>query len=122
LEDLLCFPIPERMLVAHAPIEPPLRSLIAGGCEMDRTEALVGVLLRRHGRRKRRRGRRERDNGGKPDLTGHESLPGSPRGPDISSRLPRRRGGGNLPTGCGTRIELTGAICYSAALAGKSRA
>src|SRR5262245_6311627 len=27
----------------------------------------------------------------------------------------------NLPTGCGTRIELTGPICYSAALAGKPR-
>ena len=51
LEYLLGLPIPERMLVAHAAIEPPLRRLVARRREMDGAESLVGLFLaesRRH--------------------------------------------------------------------------
>src|SRR5206468_7540147 len=64
---------------SHTPIEPPLRGLIAGGREMDRAEALVGVFLRKHGWCKRGRGRCDGHNGSKLDPIGHEILPGSPR-------------------------------------------
>jgi len=45
LENLLRGAIPERVLVAHAAIEPPLSDLVARGLEVDRAEPLVGLLL-----------------------------------------------------------------------------
>ena len=45
LENLLQFAVPERMLVAHAAVEPPLRGLVARGREMNGAEPLVGLFL-----------------------------------------------------------------------------
>ena len=45
LEYLFGFPVPERMLVAHAAVEPPLRRLVARGREMNGAEPLVGFFL-----------------------------------------------------------------------------
>ena len=45
LEQLLRLAIPERMLVAHGAVEPPLRNLVARGVEMNRAKSLVGVFL-----------------------------------------------------------------------------
>ena len=45
LEDILRRAVPERMLIAHAAIEPALRHLIARRLEMDGTEPLFGGVL-----------------------------------------------------------------------------
>jgi hypothetical protein len=45
LEYLFRRPVPERMLVAHAPVEAPLRQLIAGRREMDLAELLLRLVL-----------------------------------------------------------------------------
>ena len=37
--------VPERVLVAHGAVEPPLRDLVAGGREMHRAEFLIGYRL-----------------------------------------------------------------------------
>ena len=59
LEYLLGFAIPERMLVSHGPVEPPLRRLVARRGEMNGPESLVGFVLagRRRSRRNPGRGR-----------------------------------------------------------------
>src|SRR5215204_3030601 len=45
LEDLPRRAVPERVLIAHAAIEPPLRDLVARGLETHRAETLVRVFL-----------------------------------------------------------------------------
>ena len=45
LENLLGFAVPERMLVAHGPVEASLRGLVARGREMNGAEPLVGLFL-----------------------------------------------------------------------------
>ena len=44
LEDFLRLAIPERMLITHRTIEPPLRGLIARGIEVNGAELLICVL------------------------------------------------------------------------------
>ena len=51
LENLLRRAIPERVLVAHAAVEPALRGVVARGREVDGTEPLLGGVLRRGGLR-----------------------------------------------------------------------
>jgi hypothetical protein len=51
LKYLLRLTIPERVLVTHAPIEPPLRRVVAGRREMDVAEALLGFILAESRRR-----------------------------------------------------------------------
>ena len=45
LENLLGSLVPERVLIAHAAIESPLRRLVAGRGEMDGAELLIGLVL-----------------------------------------------------------------------------
>ena len=46
LEDLLRRAVPERVLIAHRAVDPPLRDLVARGLEADVAELLVDVALR----------------------------------------------------------------------------
>ena len=57
LENLLGSLVPERVLVSHATIKPPLRRLVARGCEMNRAESLVIVVLAQCRRPQRKPGR-----------------------------------------------------------------
>ena len=45
LENLFGGLVPERVLVSHATIKPPLRRLVARGCEVNRAESLVIIVL-----------------------------------------------------------------------------
>lgn len=47
LKYLLRLTIPERVLVAHSPIEPPLRRLVTRRREMDIAKALISFILAR---------------------------------------------------------------------------
>jgi hypothetical protein len=51
LKYLLRLTIPERVLVAHSPIEPPLRRLVTRRREMDIAKALISFILARSRRR-----------------------------------------------------------------------
>ena len=45
LINLLRFGIPERVLITHATVKPPLRNLVAGRREMHLAKFLVGIVL-----------------------------------------------------------------------------
>ena len=51
LENLPGRAVPERMLVSHPTVEPPLRRLVARDREMNAPQSLVGVLLAESRRR-----------------------------------------------------------------------
>ena len=46
LVDIPGFGVPERMLVSHGAVEPPLRHFVAGGREMNRAQLLIGGFFR----------------------------------------------------------------------------
>jgi hypothetical protein len=46
LEDVASLIVPERVLITHAAVEPPLRHLVAGRREVHGAETLIDIFLR----------------------------------------------------------------------------